>query len=335
MATWGLTVDDIDVASFHGTSTVANDKNESDVICQQLKHLGRKKGNAVMGIFQKYLTGHPKGAAGAWMFNGCLQVLESGLVPGNRNADNVDKVMEKFDYIVYPSRSIQTDGVKAFSVTSFGFGQKGAQVIGIHPKYLFATLDQAQYEAYKTKVEARQKKAYRYFHNGLINNSIFVAKSKAPYEDNQQSKIFLNPDYRVSVDKKTSELKYSSTPPKAESAEGTRQMVESLAKANATENSKVGVDVENIDAINISNETFVERNFTASEQEYCRKAASPQSSFAGRWSAKEAVFKSLGVSSKGAGAALKEIEIGSDANGAPVVTVSNNDVFPISGDQQR
>ncbi|CAL5866650.1 uncharacterized protein PFLUO_LOCUS859 [Penicillium psychrofluorescens] len=323
MATWGLTVDDIGVASFHGTSTVANDKNESDVICQQMKHLGRKKGNAVLGIFQKYLTGHPKGAAGAWMFNGCLQVLESGLVPGNRNADNVDKVMEKFDYIVYPSRSIQTDGIKAFSVTSFGFGQKGAQVIGIHPRYLYATLDQAQYEAYKTKVEARQKKAYRFFHNGLINNSIFVPKSKAPYEDNIQSKVFLNPDYRVSVDKKTAELKYSATPPKMEnpSEESTRQMVESLTKANASPNSKIGVDVESIQSINIENETFVERNFTPSEQEYCRKAPSPQASFAGRWSAKEAVFKSLGVSSKGAGAALQEIEIGSDANGAPVVNL--------------
>ncbi|KAJ5219766.1 hypothetical protein N7468_008970 [Penicillium chermesinum] len=323
LATWGLTVDDIGVASFHGTSTVANDKNESDVICQQLKHLGRKKGNAVMGIFQKYLTGHPKGAAGAWMFNGCLQVLDSGLVPGNRNADNVDKVMEKFDYIVYPSRSIQTDGIKAFSVTSFGFGQKGAQVIGVHPKYLFATLDKSQYETYKTKVESRQKKAYRFFHNGLINNSIFVAKSKAPYEDELQSKVFLNPDYRVSVDKKTSELKYSSAPPKAEqpNEKSTREVVESLAKASAAENSKVGVDVENIDAVNIDNDTFVERNFTASEQEYCRKAASPQSSFAGRWSAKEAVFKSLGVSSKGAGAALKEIEITSDATGAPLVNL--------------
>ncbi|KAJ6153760.1 hypothetical protein N7470_006719 [Penicillium chermesinum] len=315
LATWGLTVDDIGVASFHGTSTVANDKNESDVICQQLKHLGRKKGNAVMGIFQKYLTGHPKGAAGAWMFNGCLQVLDSGLVPGNRNADNVDKVMEKFDYIVYPSRSIQTDGIKAFSVTSFGFGQKGAQVIGVHPN--------PNTETYKTKVESRQKKAYRFFHNGLINNSIFVAKSKAPYEDELQSKVFLNPDYRVSVDKKTSELKYSSAPPKAEqpNEKSTREVVESLAKASAAENSKVGVDVENIDAVNIDNDTFVERNFTASEQEYCRKAASPQSSFAGRWSAKEAVFKSLGVSSKGAGAALKEIEITSDATGAPLVNL--------------
>lgn len=324
LATWGLTIDDVGVASFHGTSTMANDKNESDVICQQLKHLGRSKGNAVMGIFQKYLTGHPKGAAGAWMFNGCLQVLDTGLVPGNRNADNVDKNMEKFDYIVYPSRSIQTDGIKAFSVTSFGFGQKGAQAIGIHPKFLYATLDQAQYQTYKAKVEGRQKKAYRFFHNGLVNNSIFVPKSKAPYDDNIQSQVFLNPDYRVTADKKTSELKFSSSPPKNDNkgTESTRQMVESLAKAHAAENSKVGVDVENVDAINVTNETFVERNFTAGEQQYCRQAASPQASFAGRWSAKEAVFKSLGVSSKGAGAPLKDIEITNDANGAPVVNVS-------------
>lgn len=325
LATWGLTIDDLGVASFHGTSTVANDKNESDVICQQMKHLGRKKGNALLGIFQKYLTGHPKGAAGAWMFNGCLQVLNSGLVPGNRNADNVDKVMEKFDYIVYPSRSIQTDGVKAFSVTSFGFGQKGAQAIGIHPKYLFATLDQAQYQTYKLKVQARQKRAYRYFHNGLISNTLFVAKDHSPYSDEQQSQVFLDPTSRVSVDKKTSELTYAPkipTPPAHPEKESTRHMVESLAKATATENSKVGVDVESVDSIHTDNDTFVQRNFTVREQQYCRQAANVQASFAGRWSAKEAVFKSLGVAGKGAGAALKEIEITNDATGGPVVTVS-------------
>jgi fatty acid synthase subunit alpha, fungi type len=325
LATWGLTIDDLGVASFHGTSTVANDKNESDVICQQMKHLGRKKGNALLGIFQKYLTGHPKGAAGAWMMNGCLQVLNTGLVPGNRNADNVDKVMEKFDYIVYPSRSIQTDGVKAFSVTSFGFGQKGAQAIGIHPKYLFATLDQARFQAYKVKVQARQKRAYRYFHNGLISNSLFVAKNHSPYSDDQQSKVFLNPTARVSLDKKTSELTYASTAPtkvEQKKTEATRKVVESLTKATVTENSKIGVDVESVGAINMDNETFIDRNFTANEQAYCRKAPSPQASFAGRWSAKEAVFKSLGVAGKGAGAALKEIEITNDEKGVPVVTVS-------------
>jgi fatty acid synthase subunit alpha, fungi type len=325
LATWGLTIDDLGVASFHGTSTVANDKNESDVICQQMKHLGRKKGNALLGIFQKYLTGHPKGAAGAWMFNGCLQVLNSGLVPGNRNADNVDQVMEKFDYICYPSKSIQTDGVKAFSVTSFGFGQKGAQAIGIHPKYLFAALDQAEFQRYKGRVEARQKKAYRFFHNGLINNTLFVAKTHSPYADAQQSQVFLNPDLRVSADQKTSELTFpTSVAKKVEDAhsQSTKAMLKSLAEATASAGSKVGVDVEDIRAVNIDNETFVERNFTKREQAYCNKAASPAASFAGRWSAKEAVFKSLGVSSEGAGAALSSIEIVNDEKGAPVVVVS-------------
>ncbi|KAJ4305319.1 beta subunit of fatty acid synthetase [Kalmusia sp. IMI 367209] len=329
LATWGLTIDDLDVASFHGTSTVANDKNESDVLCHQMRHLGRTKGNALLGIFQKYLTGHPKGAAGAWMFNGCLQVMNSGLVPGNRNADNVDKVMEQFDYIVYPSRTIQTDGIKAFSVTSFGFGQKGAQAIGIHPKYLFATLDHAEFATYKQKVEARQKTAYRYFHDSLINNTMFRAKDKSPYEEERMQEVFLNPRARVTADQKTKKYSYpkkldTGALKKDAKAEETQKMLQSITQASASANTKVGVDVERIDAINIENDTFLERNFTPQEIAYCQKAASPQSSFAGKWSAKEAVFKSLGVKGQGAGAALKDIEIVNDENGAPAVKLSGN-----------
>ncbi|CAK7199721.1 beta subunit of fatty acid synthetase [Sporothrix eucalyptigena] len=326
LATWGLTIDDLDVASFHGTSTKANDKNESSVICQQLSHLGRTKGNAVLGIFQKYLTGHPKGAAGAWMMNGCLQVLNTGLVPGNRNADNVDEVMEKFDYIVYPSRSLQTDGIKAFSVTSFGFGQKGAQAIGIHPRYLYATLDEETFNAYRVKVEARQKKAYRFFHNGMINNSVFVAKTHAPYTDEQLPSVLLNPDARVNKDKKTAELTFPSnfmqlstkTIPDAQ-AKTTLEKLHVLAQQIETQNNKVGIDLEDISAINIENETFLERNFTEREIAYCTSTPNVQAAFAGRWSAKEAIFKSLGVASRGGGAPLKEIEVLRDTTGAPIV----------------
>ena len=326
LATWGLTIDDIGVASFHGTSTVANDKNESEVICKQMSHLGRKKGNALLGIFQKSLTGHPKGAAGAWMFNGCLQVLGSGLVPGNRNADNVDKVMEKFDYIVYPSQAIQTDGIKAFSVTSFGFGQKGAQAIGIHPKYLFATLDKAEYDRYSKKVAARQKKAYRYYHDAIINNTMFRAKNKSPYEDNQMQSVFLDPTSRVEPDRRASgKLAY---PEKARArptaSDSTKQTVEALATAaGAGANSKIGVDVESVANIPIENQTFIARNFTDKEVDYCRKSSKGErAAFAGRWSAKEAVFKSLGVDGKGSGAGLRDIEIAVGEAGAPLVQVS-------------
>jgi len=234
--------------------------------------------------------------------------------------------MEKFDYIVYPSRSIQTDGIKAFSVTSFGFGQKGAQAIGIHPKYLFATLDQGVFEKYRVKVEARQKKAYRYFHDGFINNTMFRAKDKAPYEEAQSSKVFLDPTARVTEDAKTASYKYPTSQPKPTAAESkkleeTRSMVSELAKLQTTDSTRVGVDVELTSAVNIDNETFVTRNFTAAERKYCQKAANPRASFAGRWSAKEAVFKSLGVKSAGGGAALLDIEIGVDSNGAPTVVL--------------
>jgi fatty acid synthase subunit alpha len=267
------------------------------------------------------------------MMNGCLQVLNTGLVPGNRNADNVDAVMEKFDYIVYPSKSIQTDGVKAFSVTSFGFGQKGAQAIGVHPKYLYATLDEDTFNAYRAKVEARQKKAYRFFHNGLINNTLFVAKNNSPYTDEQLSSVLLNPDARVTEDKKTGELKFPADFMKLSeekidsSAVGKVSLAEVVGReARKIEgaNTRVGIDIEEIEMINIDNDTFLERNFTDAEIRYCMTSAKstgrqPRVAFAGRWSAKEAVFKALGGPSQGAGAALKDIEIQADKNGSPVV----------------
>lgn len=67
------------------------------------------------------------------------------------------------------------------------------------------------------------------------------------------------------------------------------------------------------------NPTFVTRNFTDAEISYCRSQPSPPSSFAARWVGKEAVFKSLGVKSKGAAAAMKDIEILNDASGVPTV----------------
>ena len=65
----------------------------------------------------------------------------------------------------------------------------------------------------------------------------------------------------------------------------------------------------------------MERNFTEAEIAYCRSQPAPASSFAARWVGKEAVFKSLGVSSKGAAAPMKEIEILPGEGGAPTVTL--------------
>jgi fatty acid synthase subunit alpha len=174
-----------------------NDKNEPAVLEAQMKHLGRTPGNPLFAISQKYLTGHPKGAAGAWMLNGGLQALNSGIIPGNRNLDSVDGHLEKNDYIVYPNRSITTSGLKAFSLTSFGFGQKGAQAIVVHPRYLYAMLEQAEFKQYREKRQTRHRKAFRFFHRGMVANTMFVPKTEAPYTPEQQNSVLLDPTTRA------------------------------------------------------------------------------------------------------------------------------------------
>ena len=89
LAVWGLTADDIGVLSIHGTSTGANEKNETDIWNNVLMSLNRTRGNAVPIMAQKNLCGHSKGGSAAWQLAGLLQSVYSGIVPGNRNAEYV------------------------------------------------------------------------------------------------------------------------------------------------------------------------------------------------------------------------------------------------------
>ncbi|KAI0849571.1 putative 3-oxoacyl-synthase [Daldinia vernicosa] len=196
LAVWNLTADDIGVVSLHGTSTDLNEKNEVEVLHRQLSHLGRTPGNAALAVCQKYLTGHPKGAAAAWMLNGCCQMLETGAVPGNRNADNIDVALEPWENLVFPNRTIRVDEVNAFSVTSFGFGQKGAQALGVHPKYVLATIGEGRYDEYCRVRQQRYFKAKQHFQNTLYGGSMVVLKDDAPYPKARQLEALVDASAR-------------------------------------------------------------------------------------------------------------------------------------------
>ncbi|KAJ2496944.1 fatty acid synthase alpha subunit Lsd1 [Coemansia sp. RSA 1972] len=209
LAVWGLTADDIGLASFHGTSTQANDKNESEVINAQLKHVGRTPGHVVPAVCQKWLTGHAKGAAASFMVNGVLQSLRTGLVPGNRNADNIAPELKECDYSLYLSRTIQTTGIKAALLKSFGFGQVSGELLIIHPDYLLATLEKEQLEKYNKKLQQRDAKSQRYWQDVLVGNHTFVqAKSHPPYTEQQEQSVYLNPLARAHFDPATKEYKF-------------------------------------------------------------------------------------------------------------------------------
>ncbi|KAI1120132.1 putative 3-oxoacyl-synthase [Nemania abortiva] len=197
LSVWGLTADDIGVLSLHGTSTQANEKNEVAVLHQQMSRLGRSPGNAAPVVCQKYLTGHPKGAAAAWMLNGCCQILDCGIIPGNRNADDIDAVLEPYDNLVFPDRALDVGDVRAFSVTSFGFGQKGAQALGVHPRFLYATLEnRSMFDEYSRRRDERCRKTERYFRDGIYEGRLVELKKDPPYDKNQVEAM-VNPAWRL------------------------------------------------------------------------------------------------------------------------------------------
>lgn len=82
----------------------------------------------------------------------------------------------------------------------------------------------------------------------------------------------------------------------------------------------IGIDMVSIDRIR----GFVQRTgergrsrlFTSAELEYCQVKADPAESLAARFAAKEAFFKAVGQG-WGPGGAWREVEVVTDARGAP------------------
>lgn len=68
---------------------------------------------------------------------------------------------------------------------------------------------------------------------------------------------------------------------------------------------------------------FLDKIFTQAEQEYCSKHRDSFRHYAGRFAAKEAVIKALGIGFR-RGITWVDIEIKNDANGKPHVILSQN-----------
>ena len=82
----------------------------------------------------------------------------------------------------------------------------------------------------------------------------------------------------------------------------------------------IGTDIESINRFKESckDKNFLNLIFTKSEIDYCKKMKNPHVSYAGKFSAKEAVIKALGGK-----LAMKDIEIANSKQGKPIVSVRN------------
>jgi fatty acid synthase subunit alpha, fungi type len=216
----------------------------------------------------------------------------------------------------------------------------GGTALVVHPRYLFGALEPTYYEAYKQRNRVRALSSYKAMSDMMIKKSLVKIKEHPPYVGDMERKVLLNSMARATLDPKTGEYSFkgklvSEVPLDVANAKA----FSAIAATNSlTDGSAIGVGVDQgssnfilheslitftllelISSVPSHNPTFVCRNFTDSEIAYCRSQPSPPSSFAARWVGKEAVFKSLGVKSKGAAAAMKDIEIVNDESGVPMV----------------
>lgn len=82
----------------------------------------------------------------------------------------------------------------------------------------------------------------------------------------------------------------------------------------------VGVDIEDIERFKDKSQEFIERVFTPVEIEYCMKYSKPESHFAVRFCAKEAVIKAL-TALEITTVNLSEIEVYHNENRCPQIRI--------------
>ena len=109
-----LDVDDVQYINAHGTSTPANDLNETKAI----KAVFGESAKNVLVSSTKSATGHMLGAAGAVEFIICTQVVRECTVPPTINYETPDP---ELDLNYTPNKSAKRD-VRAALSNSFGFG---------------------------------------------------------------------------------------------------------------------------------------------------------------------------------------------------------------------
>ena len=109
-----LSVNDIDYINAHGTSTPANDKNETAAI----KTVFGQKAYEINISSTKSMTGHLLGGGGAFESMVSLLALKNSIIPPTINLNNID---EECDLNYTPNTAIEKDLDIAMS-NSFGFG---------------------------------------------------------------------------------------------------------------------------------------------------------------------------------------------------------------------
>jgi len=109
-----LSIDQIDYINAHGTSTSANDSNETTAI----KSIFKDRSYLIPVSSTKSMTGHLLGGSGGIEAVACILSMTHNFVPPTINYFNPDPICD-LDYVPNDARDAQLEAVLS---NSFGFG---------------------------------------------------------------------------------------------------------------------------------------------------------------------------------------------------------------------
>jgi 3-oxoacyl-[acyl-carrier-protein] synthase II len=117
----GITPDKIDYVNLHGTSTMLNDRIETNALKLALNSNARR----IPMSGTKSQVGHPQGASGAAGLGAALCAMETGIIPPTINLDEPDPDCD-LDYVANTAREGK---VRIALCNCIGFGSKNSALV--------------------------------------------------------------------------------------------------------------------------------------------------------------------------------------------------------------
>lgn len=117
----GVEASDIDYVNLHGTSTMLNDRIETNALKLALNSNAHK----IPMSGTKSQVGHPQGASGAAGLGAALCAMETGIIPPTINLDEPDPACD-LDYVPNTARKAE---VRVALCNCIGFGSKNSALV--------------------------------------------------------------------------------------------------------------------------------------------------------------------------------------------------------------
>ena len=112
----------------------------------------------------------------------------------------MDSRLQAHKYLLFPSKTIHTDGIKAGIMTSFGFGQVGGSAVRL--SYILDTcggaIEPSAYARYRELNRGRALASYKPMSEMMIANNLVKIKENPPYTPELEVPVLLNSKARVS-----------------------------------------------------------------------------------------------------------------------------------------